>query len=209
MSDISNRPAERARPVWMQAAILVGAFTVLLWVIEFIDVASGSRLERNGIQARSVEGLWGILFAPVLHDDWQHLIANTVPIVVLGFLVLLSGLTRGLAATGIIWVVGGFGTWLTAGSYTNTIGASILIFGFIAYLLVRGFFTRKLGQLAVGVVVFVLYGSALWGVLPSEPNVSWQGHLFGAVGGVVAARLLSADARAERARAKSLDRPTS
>ncbi|OZF28491.1 rhomboid family intramembrane serine protease [Rhodococcus sp. 14-2496-1d] len=208
MSEISNRPAQRERPVWMQAAMLVGAFTVLLWVIELIDVASGSRLERNGIEPRSVEGLWGILFAPVLHDDWQHLIANTVPIVVLGFLVLLSGPARGLAATGVIWVVGGFGTWLTASSYTNTIGASILIFGFIAYLLVRGFFTRRLGQLAIGVVVFVLYGSALWGILPSEPNVSWQGHLFGAVGGVVAARLLSADARAERARMKSLDRPT-
>ncbi|MDI9895697.1 rhomboid family intramembrane serine protease [Rhodococcus sp. IEGM 1381] len=208
MSDIDKLPGERERPVWMQAAVFVGAFTALLWIIEIIDVASGSRLERNGIQARSVEGLWGILFAPVLHDDWQHLIANTVPILVLGFLVLLSGLARGLAATGIIWVVGGFGTWLTAGSYTNTIGASILIFGFIAYLLVRGFFTRKLGQLAIGVVVFVLYGSALWGVLPSDPNISWQGHLFGAVGGVIAARLLSADARADRARVKALDRPT-
>ncbi|QII05701.1 rhomboid family intramembrane serine protease [Rhodococcoides fascians A25f] len=208
MSDIGKLPGKRERPVWMQAAVYVGAFTALLWIIEIIDVASGSRLERSGIQARSVEGLWGILFAPVLHDDWQHLIANTVPIVVLGFLVLLSGMARGLAATGIIWVVGGFGTWLTAGSYTNTIGASILIFGFIAYLLVRGFFTRKLGQLAIGVVVFVLYGSALWGVLPSDPNISWQGHLFGAVGGVIAARLLSADARAERSRAKSLDRLT-
>lgn len=208
MSVTGNRPSERGRPVWMRAAVLVGAFTALLWIIEIVDVASGSRLERNGIEARSVEGLWGILFAPVLHDDWQHLIANTVPIVVLGFLVLLSGIARGLAATGIIWVVGGFGTWLTAGSYSNTIGASILIFGFIAYLLVRGFFTRKLGQLAVGAVVFVLYGSALWGILPSDPNISWQGHLFGAVGGVVAARVLSADARAERERTRSLDRPT-
>lgn len=207
MSDIGNLPSKRGRPIWMQAAIVVGAFTALLWIIEIIDVASGSRLERNGIEPRSVEGLWGIAFAPVLHDDWQHLIANTVPILVLGFLVLLSGMARGLAATGIIWVVGGFGTWLTAGP-GDTIGASILIFGFIAYLLVRGFFTRKLGQLAIGVVVFVLYGSALWGVLPSDPNISWQGHLFGAVGGVIAARLLSADARAERARTTSLDRLT-
>lgn len=208
MSETGKVPGERERPVWMQAAMFVGGFTALLWIIEIIDVASGSRLERNGIEPRSVEGLWGILFAPVLHGDWQHLIANTVPIVVLGFLVLLSGLARGLAATGIIWLVGGFGTWLTSGAHTNTVGASILIFGFIAYLLVRGFFTRKLGQLAIGVVVFVLYGSALWGVLPSAPNISWQGHLFGAVGGVIAARLLSADARAERTRVKSLDRPT-
>ena len=207
MSDTGKLSGERERPVWMQAAVFVGAFTALLWVIEIVDVASGSRLERNGIEPRSLDGLWGILFAPVLHDDWQHLIANTVPIAVLGFLVLLSGMARGLAAIGIIWVIGGFGTWLTAGA-GNTIGASILVFGFIAYLLVRGFFTRKLGQLAIGVVVFVLYGSALWGVLPSDPNISWQGHLFGAVGGVIAARMLSADARAERARTKALDRPT-
>ena len=209
MSETGKLPGTRERPAWMQAAVFVGAFVALLWIIEIIDVASGSRLERNGIEPRSVDGLWGILFAPVLHDDWQHLIANTVPMIVLGFLVLLSGMARGLAATGIIWVVGGFGTWLTAGAYSNTIGASILIFGFIAYLLVRGFFTRRLGQLAIGVVVFVLYGSALWFVLPSDPNISWKCHLFGAVGGIVAARMLSADARAERARTKALDRPAS
>lgn len=208
MSTIGDSLDRRERPVWMRAAIFVGGFTVLLWIIEIVDVASGSRLERNGIEPRSVDGLWGILFAPVLHDDWQHLIANTLPIIVLGFLVLLSGMARGLAAIGIIWVVGGFGTWLTAQSYTNTIGASILIFGFIAYLLVRGLFTRKLGQLAVGVVVFALYGGALWGVLPGDPNISWQGHLFGAVGGVLAAWLLSGDARAARSRTAARDRPT-
>ena len=202
MSANSNLPTStRKRPAWQLAAMLVGAFVVLLWVIEIIDVASGSRVEQAGIDPRSVDGLWGILFAPVLHDDWAHLIANTIPVLVLGFLVLLSGLGRGLTATGIIWVVGGIGTWSTGGN-GNHIGASILIFGFIAYLLTRGFFTRNLGQLAIGVIVFVVYGGALWGVLPSAPNVSWQGHLFGAIGGVVAAWVLSADARtARRARA--------
>lgn len=185
------------RPAWQMAAMLIGAFVVLLWIIEIVDVASGSRLEQAGIEPRSVDGLWGVLFAPVLHDDWTHLIANTVPVLVLGFLVLLSGLGRGLTATGIIWVVGGIGTWLIGGT-GNHIGASILVFGFIAYLLTRGIFTRNIGQLALGVVVFVVYGGALWGVLPSTPGVSWQGHLFGAVGGVVAAWALSADARAAR-----------
>ncbi|MGA9869567.1 MAG: rhomboid family intramembrane serine protease [Rhodococcus sp. (in: high G+C Gram-positive bacteria)] len=187
------------RPVWQQAAMFIGSFVVLLWVVEAVDVASGSRVEDAGISPRSVDGLWGILFAPVLHDDWAHLIANTVPVLVLGFLVLLSGLGRGLAATGIIWVVGGVGTWLV-GRDSNHIGASILIFGFIAYLLTRGFFTRNIGQLVIGVVVFLVYGGALWGVLPSTPGVSWEGHLFGAIGGVVAAWVLSADVRTERRR---------
>lgn len=183
------------RPVWQQAAMYMGGFVLLLWVVEIIDVASGSRVETAGINPRTVDGLWGILFAPVLHDDWAHLIANTVPVLVLGFLVLLSGIRRGLTATGIIWVIGGVGTWLIAGSGTNHIGASVLIFGWITYLLTRGIFTRNLGQLAVGVVVFVIYGGALWGVLPSDPHISWQGHLFGALGGVVAAWTLSSDAR--------------
>ncbi|OZC48441.1 rhomboid family intramembrane serine protease [Rhodococcus sp. RS1C4] len=186
------------RPLWQSAAMYTGGFVLLLWVVEVVDVLSGSRVETAGINPRTGDGLWGILFAPVLHDDWAHLIANTVPIAVLGFLVLLSGIGRGLAATGVIWVIAGVGTWLIGGSNSNHIGASSLVFGFLAYLLVRGFFTRNLGQLAIGVVVFVLYGSALWGVLPSTPGVSWQGHLFGAVGGVVAAWLLSADARNAR-----------
>lgn len=207
MSVTPGLPVESPqRPAWMQAAIFMGGFTLLLWIIEIVDVASGSKLERNGIHPRSLDGLWGILFAPVLHDDWDHLIANTIPVLVLGFLVLLSGFARGLAATGIIWIVGGLGTWLTAGTTSNHIGASILIFGWIAFLLVRGFFTRNLGQLALGVVVFVIYGGALWGILPSDSGISWQGHLFGAVGGVVAAWALSGEARNAR-KQKSLGGP--
>lgn len=186
------------RPLWQSAAMYTGGFVLLLWIVEIIDVASGSRVQTAGINPRTSDGLSGILFAPMLHDDWAHLVANTVPLLVLGFLVLLSGIGRGLAATGIIWIIAGVGTWLIGGGNSNHIGASSLVFGFLAYLLVRGFFTRNLGQLAIGVVVFVIYGSALWGVLPSTPGVSWQGHLFGAVGGVVSAWVLSSDARTAR-----------
>lgn len=187
------------KPVWQQAAIVVGAFTLLLYVIELVDVLSKESLEGAGVEPRSLDGLWGIVFAPVLHDDWSHLFSNTIPLLVLGFLVLLSGIARGLAATGIIWVVGGFGTWLTAGGH-NHIGASVLVFGWLAYLLVRGVFTRNVGQILLGVAVFFVYGGMLWGVFPSQPTVSWQAHLFGAVGGVAAAWLLSGDARKARNR---------
>ncbi|MFZ2176505.1 MAG: rhomboid family intramembrane serine protease [Rhodococcus sp. (in: high G+C Gram-positive bacteria)] len=199
--------SQRKRPLWLQSAVLIGGFTLLLYVIEVLDVASGERLEQNGVEPRSLDGLWGILFAPVLHDDWNHLAGNTVPLVVLGFLVLLSGLVRGLAATGIVWVIGGLGTWLTGGEYDNHIGSSILIFGWLAYLLVRGLFTRNAGQILLGVVVFVFYGGLLWGILPSQPTVSWQGHLFGAIGGVVAAWVLSADARRQRDRRAVAPKP--
>ncbi|MGW3484812.1 rhomboid family intramembrane serine protease [Rhodococcus indonesiensis] len=188
----------RPRPVWQRAALLIAGFVALLYAIEAVDAAAPAELDTAGIEPRSADGLWGVLFAPVLHADWAHLSANTIPLLVLGFLVLVSGIGRGLAATAIIWVVGGLGTWLTAGAGFVHIGASILVFGWLTYLITRGIFTRQANQIVIGVIVLFVYGSILWGVLPSDPRVSWQGHLFGAVGGVLAAWLLSADERRRR-----------
>ncbi|KOS54172.1 rhomboid family intramembrane serine protease [Rhodococcus rhodochrous] len=186
------------RPVWQRAALLIAGFVALLYAIEAVDAAAPAELDTAGIEPRSADGLWGVLFAPVLHADWAHLSANTIPLLVLGFLVLVSGIGRGLAATAIIWVVGGLGTWLTAGAGFVHIGASILVFGWLTYLITRGIFTRQANQIVIGVIVLFVYGSILWGVLPSDPRVSWQGHLFGAVGGVLAAWLLSSDERRRR-----------
>jgi membrane associated rhomboid family serine protease len=181
----------REVPAWQQAAIVTVAFTVLLWVIEVVDTAAGHRLDQNGVQPRSDEGLVGIAAAPLLHGGWEHLVANTVPVLVLGFLTLATGLLRGLAATAVIWLVGGVGVWLFAGSSSNHIGASGLIFGWIVYLAIRGVVNKQPWEIALGVVVLVLYGGVLWGVLPGQPGVSWQGHLFGAIGGGLAALLLT------------------
>ena len=181
----------REVPAWQQAAIVTVAFTVLLWVIEVVDTAAGHRLDQYGVQPRSDEGLVGIAAAPLLHGGWEHLEANTVPVLVLGFLTLATGLLRGLAATAVIWLVGGVGVWLFAGSSSNHIGASGLIFGWIVYLAIRGVVNKQPWEIALGVVVLVLYGGVLWGVLPGQPGVSWQGHLFGAIGGGLAALLLT------------------
>src|SRR5690606_37880738 len=140
----------------------------------------------------------GILWAPLLHGGWDHLLANTLPLLVLGFVVLLSGIGRGIAATAIIWVVAGVGTWLTASSGSVHLGASSIVFGWLTYLICRGWFARNVGQIVVGLVIFLIYGSMLWGVLPSDPRISWQGHLFGAVGGVLAGWVLSSDERRRR-----------
>ncbi|MFD4267296.1 rhomboid family intramembrane serine protease [Rhodococcus sp. NPDC058481] len=200
MAGASNRPATKQageRPVWQQAAAVIGGFVVALYVLEFIDMLVTARLDNGGIQPRTVDGLWGIVFAPVLHGGWAHLVANTIPLLVLGFLVLLSGIGRGLAATGIIWVIGGVGVWLF-GSVSTHLGASVLVFGWLTYLITRGIFTRHFGQLAIGLVVLVIYGGALWGVLPGRTGISWEGHLFGAIGGVVAAWVLASDVRKAR-----------
>jgi membrane associated rhomboid family serine protease len=181
----------REIPAWQQAAFVTVAFTALLWIIEIVDTAMNHRLDQYGVQPRSDEGLLGIVLAPLLHGGWEHLEANSLPVLVLGFLTLATGLLRGLAATAVIWVVGGVGVWLVAGSNSNHIGASGLIFGWIVYLSIRGIVNKQLWEIALGIGVLVLYGGALWGVLPGQPGVSWQGHLFGAIGGGLAALLLT------------------
>lgn len=176
-------------PAWSRALAVIGGFVVLLYVIELVDASMSNRLDQEGVQPRETEGLLGVLFAPLLHGGWAHLVGNTVPLLVLGFLILLSGVGHWLEVTAIVWVVGGVGTWLTGPDGTVHIGASVLVFGWLVHLILRGLFSRRLGQIALGLVVLVLYGGALWGVLPSQPGISWQGHLFGAIGGGLASWL--------------------
>lgn len=179
------------RPAWQQAAVLTGGFVVVLWLLEIVDAASGHPLDAYGVRPRSDDGLVGVAVAPMLHFGFDHLVSNTVPVLVLGFLALATGIARGLLATAIIWVVGGLGVWLFAQPGSNHAGASVLIFGWIVFLVVRGFLNRRPTEILIGVAVFLLYSGALLGVLPGQPGVSWQGHLFGAIGGAVAARVLS------------------
>lgn len=180
-------------------------FVGSLYVVEMLDQLSGSRLqELGGLEPRETDGVDGILFAPVLHGPWEHLMANTVPLVVFGFLLLLAGVRRWLAVTAVVWLVGGAGVWLTGGAGTVHIGASVLVFGWLCYLLLRGVFSRQAGQLALGAVLLLVYGGVLWGVLPGQPGVSWQGHLFGAIGGGLAAWWLG---RADRRTGRTLGWP--
>lgn len=187
------------RSRWLTAAQVILAFVALLYVAELVDTVLGNRLDRAGVEPREVEGLDGILWAPMLHGGWDHLASNTVPLLVFGFLILLGGVVRWAAVTAVVWIVGGLGIWLTGGDGTVHIGASVLAFGWLVYLIVRGWFSRSAGQVVVGIVLVFLYGGILWGVLPGQPGVSWQGHLFGAVGGAVAAWWLGQRDRERRA----------
>jgi membrane associated rhomboid family serine protease len=208
MSPQAPTPVEKKRPGWMVGGATIVSFVALLYVIEAIDQVSGSRLEQDGIRPLEVDGLWGILWAPLLHANWAHLVANTVPALVLGFLVSLAGMSRFIYATVIVWILGGLGTWLIGnlgapnGVETNHIGASGLIFGWLTFLIVFGFFTRHAWQIIVGVVVFLVYGGVLWGALPGTFGVSWQGHLCGGIAGVIAAYLLSGPERKAREKRK-------
>ena len=170
---------------------LIIGMVVVMWALEVVDII-GAGLDSDGIHPRDVDGLPGIALAPFLHAGWGHLIGNTVPFLILGFTIALGGLARTAAVTVIVALVAGFGTWVFAPGNTNHIGASGLVFGFAAYLIARGVFSHRALHIVVGLAVLAVYGSTLaFGFVPT-PGVSWQGHLFGAIGGVVAARMLHA-----------------
>ncbi|MGP3973459.1 rhomboid family intramembrane serine protease [Streptomyces sp. 8N114] len=173
----------------MAAGKLIVGWVALLWVLEAVDQASGNALDTFGIQPRRTGELVDVIPSAFMHFGFEHLIANTLPLLILGFLAALRGVGRFLAVAAIIVAVSGLGVWLIAPANSNTAGASGLIFGLFGYLLARGFVDRRITDVALGTVVAVFYGSILWGVLPTESGVSWQGHLFGLIGGVLAARL--------------------
>jgi len=174
-----------------QGLVLVAAMAALMWAVEIVDVAAGD-LDANGIRPRDAEGLLGILFSPFLHGGFGHLIGNTIPFLALGAVIALSGLVRVAAVVAIVALVGGLGVWLTADAGTVHVGASGLVFGFATYLVARGAFSRRALHLVAGLAVLAIYGTTLLVGLVPTPGVSWQGHLFGAIGGIVAARALDA-----------------
>ena len=176
---------------------VVGAMVALMWGLEVIDSIAGGSLDQYGIEPREDGGLVGVVAAPFLHAGFGHLIANTLPFVVMGLVIAFKGAMRVLAVTAIVGLASGLGTWLVAPEFTLHIGASGVVFGYATYLISRGAFNRDALELAVGLIVVLVWGTVLLRGLRPEDGISWQGHLFGAVGGVVAARVL----RRERATA--------
>ena len=189
-------------------AAILGGFIGLLWVIQLVNtlVFQGA-LVGLGIQPRTLAGLWGILFAPFLHGGFAHLIANTVPLAVLGWFVMLRRKRDLFLVSAITALVGGLGTWLIGPALSIHVGASVLVFGYLGYLICRGLFERRFWPIVGSLIVLFFFGGALHGVLPGAVGISWQMHLFGLLGGVLAARLLgtprvavAAPRRAEPAR---------
>jgi membrane associated rhomboid family serine protease len=160
----------------------------VMWILEVIDSLDSHRLDRDGIVPRNFSHLYGILLAPFLHASFGHLISNTVPFLILGLAIALVGAGRVLAITAIVVLISGLGTWLTAPSGSVTVGASGIVFGYATYLISRGVFDRRIGEIAIGLVVGVVFGGALLSGLIAHSGISWQAHLFGGLGGVLAAQ---------------------
>ncbi len=164
--------------------IILGTVIISMWLIEIIDsLFFKGALDGYGIQPRTFGGLQAVLIAPWLHASFGHLIANTLPFLVLGWFVILRRTSDFYVVAVIAALVSGLGIWLFGGDHTVHIGASGVIFGFLGYLLARGFFERSRSAIGLAVVALFLYGGMLWGILPSQDGISWQGHLFGFLGG--------------------------
>lgn len=192
MSRFQEKTNALAKEVQQHLRILSG-FVALLWAIELLDLyLFNGWLDQFGIQPRHLIGLRGILFAPLLHHGTGHLLANTVPLFTLGWLIMLRKTSDFFIVTVITMIVSGIGTWIFGSPNSIHVGASGLIFGYFGFLLSRGYFERSMSSIALSVIAIVFYGSLIWGVLPTDETVSWQGHLFGFIGGVIAARSLSA-----------------
>jgi membrane associated rhomboid family serine protease len=175
-----------------RAFVAMCAFVPVLFAIEALDYWLDG-VDFNlaaGIRPRHASGLDGILFAPFLHANFAHLYGNSVPLILLGTFVLASGTRRFLLSTLLIMLASGLGVWLLGDPSTVVVGASGVIFGYLGLLLARGVIERSWWHLAVGLLAGLLYGWQIVGILPGDQSVSWQGHLFGFLGGVVAAALI-------------------
>ncbi|SEH00321.1 Membrane associated serine protease, rhomboid family [Nonomuraea solani] len=174
----------------LSALIIVVGMLAVMWVVEGVDFFLNGALDYQfGIRGWDPDGLVGIIFAPFLHIGFGHLIANSLPLLILGFLAGLRDVRKFLWATVMIILIGGLGTWV-ASPMVYTVGASGLVFGYFGYILARGLFDRRLLDIAIAVGVGIAYWGILAGLLPNQEGISWQGHLFGLVGGVVAGWVL-------------------
>lgn len=185
---------ETARRRFRSGLSFAALYAIVIWAVHLINgLLFGGVLIFFGIHPLDLSSIWHIFTSPLLHADFGHLISNTVPGAVFSFLIGMSGKRVWWEVLAFVVIVGGLGTWLLGGVGTNHIGASGLVYGWLGYLLVRGIFNRSLPQILVGVVLGVFYSGLVWGVLPGTPGVSWQAHLFGALGGILAGMLITSD----------------
>jgi membrane associated rhomboid family serine protease len=215
MDDCHGDLANRVEPAWYQGRVstpsqdadrfgtpafyqslgrgfvLMCALIPVLFGIEGIDRLTGGQLDRDvGIRPHHLDGLDGVIFAPFLHASFTHLYANSVALIVTGTFVAALGVARFAVVSMFIAVVSGLGVWFLGNPNTLVVGASGVIFGYFGYLFIRGIIERSMWGISVGLLIGLLYGAALQGALPSDHDyISWQAHLFGLVGGLVAAVL--------------------
>jgi len=169
-------------------AVVLGGAVALMWIVFFATVATGGALLSLGIIPRSLIGLRGILFAPFLHGSFAHLLANSIPFAMMGWFVMLRDSRHFIPVTAAAMLGSGLVAWLLGASGSVHVGASGVIFGYLGFLMLSGWYTRSIASIMISVLVTVMWGGLVFGVLPGQMGISWQAHLGGFIGGALAAR---------------------
>jgi len=187
-------PSDHRREHYIDAlrdnvSLLFGAIGIA-WALEILDFFLLGSLDLFGIKPRTLSGLPGIGAMSFLHGGFGHLLSNTLPFLILGGIVLIGGRKVFFTSTLIITAIGGGALWTLGPGQTNHIGASLLIFGYLGFLIARGFVEKSGFWITISILVLVLYGGMIAGVLPGQEGISWQGHLFGFAAGIIAARVM-------------------
>ena len=189
-ANVANMRKRDHMRAFFRRTTALAAFVSLLWAVQVVNWIIGYGFNPAfGLIPRHVSGLDGVIAMPLLHASFAHLMANTPPLLVMGGLLVATATRALLAVNTLVIGLGGGLVWLF-GSSAIHIGASGLIFGWFGFLVARGMVDRSLITIGATLLVGFLYGSILWGVLPGQPGVSWEAHLFGAIAGAAAAFLI-------------------
>jgi len=186
-NDLTTTSRSVSRTLKGQVTVLGGALA-LMWVVFIASWMSGDTLLLLGVIPRTAVGLRGIVFAPFLHGSLHHLLANSIPFAVLGWLVMLRDPRHFVPVTAVVMLSSGMMAWLLGAPGSVHIGASGVIFGYLGFLMLSGWYARSVGSILLSIVVTVLWGGLVLGVMPGAAGISWQAHLGGFIGGVLAAR---------------------
>lgn len=187
-----NRRASKRKEQRKCGLRFAGGFLAVIWVVFLLELIF-PWLQAFGIHPLDVASLPYIFTSPLLHANLEHIVSNSVPGAIFAYLVGYSGKRVFWEVTTFVVIIGGLGTWLLGGVGTNHIGASGLVYGWLAYLIIRGFFNRSVSQIITGVILGFFYSGLIFGLLPGTAGVSWQAHLFGAIGGFVAGMMITSD----------------
>ncbi len=163
-------------------------FPVILWIVHLISFVFHIDFTRMGILPRNLAGLLGIITSPMVHGDFSHLISNTVPLVILGWIIFFFYPKVSYLAFGFIYFFTGLLVWIFARQVYH-IGASGIVYGFVSFLFFSGIFRRDNKSISLALIITFLYGGLVWGMIPGWKGISWEAHLFGAITGLVAAYL--------------------
>ena len=188
---VDDRSRGLARTLKAQAVVLGGMLGVF-WVVFVVNTLLGGSLLVLGVIPRTTIGLRGILFAPFLHVSLNHIVANSIPFLILGWMVMLRDQRHFIPVTVAGMIGSGLAAWLLGAPGSVHVGASGVIFGYLGFLMLTGWYTRSVSSILLSVVVTLMWGGLVLGMMPGTPGISWQEHIGGFLGGVFAARGLRA-----------------